>query len=169
MKLLLAYAFCLPVSCFASGMPNPPNSPAPVIASQPLETVFGAPRAEALFATNSATLQTAAKSALDPLINNFRYQSTYRFKLSGHSDLRGSKNDNEVLSLRRANVVKAYLIERGVHPQRIVIEAYGESRAAANIRNKNEMIHDRRVVVRTEQINADKQRPQDIGSLAIKE
>ncbi len=45
-----------------------------------------------------------------------------------HTDIRGNKNYNEELSQKRADVVKEYLIKRGISEDRVVATGYGESR-----------------------------------------
>lgn len=59
-----------------------------------------------------------------------KYQAAAGKKLyifiGGHADRRGGKDYNEALSLRRANSVKNWLINKGVDPRLITVVAYGE-------------------------------------------
>jgi len=48
--------------------------------------------------------------------------------VTGHSDAVGSARDNMVLSRRRAQVVRYYLLERGIDAQRVTAAHFGEER-----------------------------------------
>ncbi len=48
--------------------------------------------------------------------------------LAGHTDVRGPLGYNEILSKRRAESVRDYLVSKGIDPNRIQIEYYGERR-----------------------------------------
>lgn len=46
-----------------------------------------------------------------------------------HTDQRGSAEYNQKYSQLKAEIVSAYLIERGIDPRRLVSKGYGESQA----------------------------------------
>ncbi len=48
-------------------------------------------------------------------------------ELASHTDARGKKSYNKILSQRRAESAKAWLVEQGISPSRIVAKGYGES------------------------------------------
>lgn len=102
---------------------------------------------ETLFASDSTVLSNAAKATLKPFINRVKYSSSTMLTVAGHSDARGSKNRNLVLSMTRAKVVRDFLIDHGVRPEKISLVAHGESRAAVNIQQSDKLVEDRRVVV----------------------
>jgi hypothetical protein len=57
----------------------------------------------------------------------------------------GSRAKNQALSLKRAQVVRRFLIEQGVHPSRLVAEGVGETRPlrrgrSARTLQKNERV-----------------------------
>ena len=54
-----------------------------------------------------------------------------RVEVQGHTGDRGSAAHNQRLSEKRANVVRAMMIERGVAPERLVAVGYGETRPIA--------------------------------------
>jgi len=56
----------------------------------------------------------------------------YRLIVQGHTDNIGRKEYNYELSLRRANEISKYLVNKGVDETRIIIEGYGEERPIAN-------------------------------------
>ncbi|MEM7467120.1 MAG: OmpA family protein [Pseudomonadota bacterium] len=144
MKMLLNCCLLLPFVALAAPGQNQLESvypPASLIPSP--STDFAA----VLFANNSASLSQTGKLALEPLVSRWKYSPAYHFHLSGHADANGSANDNLVLSQQRALAVKTYLIDSGVPPNRIHAHAYGESRAAVNIREDEALVFDRRVAI----------------------
>lgn len=81
-----------------------------------------------LFAFNSATLDPAARRALDAQARWLRDNPDIRMSVEGHTDLVGGERYNDRLGLRRAQSVAAYLAARGVDPSRLdAVESKGES------------------------------------------
>ena len=89
-----------------------------------------------LWNLNSANLKGSIKREIDavllPLLNS---KPNISVELSSHTDSRGSDDFNKVLSQRRADAVKNYLISRGIDASRIVSKGYGESRLLNNCTN----------------------------------
>ena len=69
-------------------------------------------------------------------------------RISSHTDSRGIRRVNLEVSKKRANMVKEYLVKRGVNPQRFVIMAKGEKDPKYNNRTKTGRAKNRRVEVR---------------------
>lgn len=76
-------------------------------------------------------LDDATRAALDGLLANPVVPAGGPIILRGHSDTRGSDGDNLAASRRRAETVRAYLVEKGVEAKRITIVALGENRPVA--------------------------------------
>lgn len=70
-----------------------------------------------------------------------------RVIINSHTDSRGKKATNLAISQQRGDVVKAYLESQGVAPDRIQVEAYGESRPAKSNRYPAGQAMNRRVVI----------------------
>ena len=68
--------------------------------------------------------------------------------LDGYTDSYGGRWNNEQLSIRRANQVKAYLSALGVSEERIEVTGHGERRHVAPNTNADSRAQNRRVVVR---------------------
>ena len=69
----------------------------------------------------SKELQYIGRALQGPELDEFSYL------IAGHTDSKGSASYNEVLSLRRAEAVKKYLLEEfALHPDRLVAHGYGE-------------------------------------------
>jgi outer membrane protein OmpA-like peptidoglycan-associated protein len=74
-----------------------------------------------------------AKAALDEIALKMRQNSQLRATLTGHTDDRGSEEVNERTGQRRADAVKAYLVdEQNVADGRIAAGSAGETQPAAD-------------------------------------
>ncbi len=75
-------------------------------------------------------LMASQAVTLDTLAADFTQYLTYRpnahLILGGHADVRGGKEYNQLLSERRVEKTKSYLIEKGVPSDHIDTKAYGE-------------------------------------------
>jgi len=75
-------------------------------------------------------LDSEAK-VLDDLADHFKDYQQYDHKgtllIVAHADVRGSDDSNQALSERRAELVKEYLISKGVPEDKIQVKAVGES------------------------------------------
>src|SRR5208283_4569505 len=108
----------------------------PVVAAPP-EPVVAAPpapmpqkftySADALFDFDKATLRDAGKMKLDDLANALRDQQYNGIHVTGYTDRIGSDAYNQGLSVRRAEAVEHYLIDKGVPADRIGAEGRGKS------------------------------------------
>ena len=56
----------------------------------------------------------------------------YQVLIEGHADEQGTRDYNLALGARRAQIVKEYLISRGVDPNNISIVTYGKERPLEN-------------------------------------
>ncbi len=79
------------------------------------------------YAFGSANLEPESIVALDTLIELLQTNPTITIELMAHTDHVGSEQFNFDLSQRRAQSVVNYLIEKGIHPQRLVARGYGET------------------------------------------
>lgn len=73
-------------------------------------------------------LSDEARRLVDSLVTPQRLAGTGRVIVRGHSDSLGSDSENRSASLRRANAVRDYLVERGIAEDRIEVVALGETR-----------------------------------------
>jgi outer membrane protein OmpA-like peptidoglycan-associated protein len=82
---------------------------------------------------------------LDEAVAVMREETALKVVAIGHSDSGGSAAYNRHLSLRRAEAVRRYLIERGVEPSRLDVEGRGESQPVATNDTEEERAQNRRV------------------------
>lgn len=77
----------------------------------------------------SATLTAEAKAIINAkLLPVLQQNSGSKVEVASHTDARGTKTNNQVLSERRAQAVSNYLITKGINASRLVSNGYGESR-----------------------------------------
>jgi flagellar motor protein MotB len=100
------------------------------------------------FPTNSPELSAEAKAALRLVGDYFqRHPEITIFQVEGHADFleAGSSEEALILSLRRAETVRAYLIEQGIVADRMVVLGHGDTRPLHDGINPDEIALNRRV------------------------
>ena len=79
------------------------------------------------FAFDSSALNDTAQGILDEAARVINQHPDMNVRLLGWTDSIGTDAYNKALSQRRANAVKAYLVDHGVNPSRIIAEGMGKS------------------------------------------
>jgi OmpA-OmpF porin, OOP family len=81
------------------------------------------------FATASASIRPSSYSILNQVALMLKANPDIKkLRIEGHTDSRGSREMNIVLSKARANSVRLYLINRGIEHTRVASEGYGPDR-----------------------------------------
>ena len=80
------------------------------------------------FAFDKYVISATAAAELDKIAALMRRQPSLKLEASTHTDVRGSKMYNRILSQKRAQAVLAYLVQQGVGEERIYLNFYGEDR-----------------------------------------
>jgi peptidoglycan-associated lipoprotein len=83
------------------------------------------------FETDSTDLTPTAVATLDKQAQWLLRYPQYTFILEGHADERGTREYNFSLSARRAQIVRDYLISRGIPGNRFRTVSYGKERPVA--------------------------------------
>ena len=90
---------------------------------------FEAPKSFVLdnctFETGKATLQPEAYKVVDELVEYLKRKEDEKIEVGGHTDNVGKPEANMVLSTNRANAVRAYLLTKGIAPERVTAKGYG--------------------------------------------
>jgi OOP family OmpA-OmpF porin len=73
----------------------------------------------------------------------------------GYTDSIGSAEYNQALSIRRAEAVYRYLVNRGIAPERLTVEGFGETRPVASNDTETGRAQNRRVELRVIGANAE--------------
>lgn len=100
-----------------------------------------------LFATDSATVQTAIQNDLYAVADNVNRYPNSRIEVIGHTDNTGAAAYNQDLSNRRAGAVAAILRGAGVSGARIVSYGRGESMPVASNLTPEGKAQNRRVEI----------------------
>jgi len=87
---------------------------------------------DVLFDTGRAEMKSGATRKMDQLAQFLMEHPDRRVQIEGFTDSIGTDSYNEDLSQRRADAVKAALINRGIQPSRIGTEGYGKAYPVAN-------------------------------------
>ena len=113
----------------------PAAAPAPAAAAAAAKPAAAAPKpaaqkvtlaADALFDFNKADLRSEGKAKLDKLAGDIKGIKLEVIIAVGHADRFGTDAYNQKLSEKRAEAVKAYLVSKGVEPNRVYTEGKGE-------------------------------------------
>ncbi len=90
---------------------------------------FEAPKSFVLdnctFETSKATLQPEAYKVVDELVEYLKRKDDEKIEVGGHTDNVGKADANIILSTNRANTVRAYLLTKGIAPERVTAKGYG--------------------------------------------
>jgi OOP family OmpA-OmpF porin len=144
---LLPREVCFPPAPKPAAAPPPPK-PAPAPAAKPApkpvtEKVTFA--ADVLFDFDKAVLKPEGKARLDDLVSKVKGTTLEVIISIGHTDPIGPLKHNQGLSVRRAEAVKAYLVSKGIEPNRIYTEGKGPSQLVkkcnrADFKNFNDYV-----------------------------
>jgi OOP family OmpA-OmpF porin len=131
----------------------PPAAPAP----RPAPTPPPAPRmveetrtlnAATTFAFDSSQITARGRSDLDQLLTNLgNLDNVDNINVVGHTDNVGPASYNMDLSKRRAESVKAYMVSKGVDPQKITTSGMGLTQPVASNATREGRSQNRRVEV----------------------
>jgi OmpA-OmpF porin, OOP family len=152
--MLVAVAFA--AACATTEEPKPAPKPAPVPTPAPKPEPKPAPpppapkaepkpegkpkpvaekvtfAADVLFDFDKSVIKPEGKSKLDDLANKVKGINLEVVIAVGHADSIGSDEYNQSLSVRRAESVKAYMVSKGLEPNRVYTEGKGEKQPVAN-------------------------------------
>ncbi|MGC6537243.1 MAG: peptidoglycan-associated lipoprotein Pal [Candidatus Puniceispirillaceae bacterium] len=98
------------------------------------------------FGYDSSQLSADAMAVLDAQAAFLNAKPSFRLKIEGHADERGTREYNLALGERRASATRDYLVARGVDGSRIRIVSYGKERPAVVGSNEEAWSKNRRSV-----------------------
>lgn len=106
---------------------------------------------DVLFDFDRSDVSAAGQKILDNAaeVVNSGASRSLRINVSGHTDSIGSDGYNQALSERRANVVRGYLVKKGVDASRIQTFAYGEAAPKADNQTDDGRALNRRAEIKT--------------------
>lgn len=117
----------------------------PALGVLPQGTVVALP--SLYFTQSTADLLPASRPTLNALAQELRQRPVLRLEIAGHTDNIGEANRNLQLSRQRAQVVRRYLVQRGIDSLRLTARGYGGTRPVADNRYPQLRARNRRVEV----------------------
>ncbi|MDY0885207.1 OmpA family protein [Dongia soli] len=105
--------------------------------------------ADVLFDHDSFVLKNDAKQEIDRNLESHRWvpQDIGYVDVNGHTDDRGEALYNEFLSVHRAEAVRSYLIDKGIAPDIIRAQGFGETSPVASNSSDSGRAQNRRVEI----------------------
>jgi OOP family OmpA-OmpF porin len=100
------------------------------------------------FKFDSAAIESNSSEILDRAVTGLNETKGIAVRIEGHCDSTGGETYNQMLSERRANAVKAYLVEHGIAAERLSVVGRGESTPVASNDNEAGRFENRRVEFR---------------------
>ncbi len=85
-------------------------------------------KGEAFFDLNSTTLKPGGYTELERVARVLNKYPQTTIEIGGHTDISGTVEYNQTLSVKRADAVREALVQNGVAPERMETVGYGESR-----------------------------------------
>ncbi|WP_405563011.1 OmpA family protein [Polaribacter sp. Asnod6-C07] len=101
-----------------SGCPAPPKSYKELIGENTFKAI--------LFNTNRASFKSGVTKQLDGMIGVMNEFEKAEFDINGYADSTGTAAYNLMLSDKRANAVKNYLVKKGINESRLTAKGFGE-------------------------------------------
>ena len=110
---------------------------------QKIDTVNGIVVDNIYFDFNTHILKPESKQALNKLYKLLIMNPSLRIEIGAHTDAKGSESYNMELSIKRAETVVNYLVEKGIGQNVLTAKGYGKS---SPINNNSESPKNRRIV-----------------------
>ncbi len=100
------------------------------------------------FKTESDEINPSSFTRLNISAKDLKRNPDLKVIVAGHTDNMGDPAFNQELSLKRAEAVKAYLIDKGIDSSRLIARGYGDSQPAASNDTQEGRAKNRRVELR---------------------
>jgi outer membrane protein OmpA-like peptidoglycan-associated protein len=101
------------------------------------------------FETGKADLDDESYPVLDELVAYLQRRSDEKVEIAGYTDNVGKAASNLVLSQNRANTVRAYLLMKGISPDRVTAVGYGMTNPIDDNTTADGRASNRRIEVKT--------------------
>jgi len=97
------------------------------------------------FDFDKSELRADSRPTLEEAADTLKDNTGVHVTVEGHTDSQGTEIYNERLSVRRAEAVFRYLVNRGIAPERMEVVGYGESKPVASNDTEEGRAQNRRV------------------------
>lgn len=115
---------------------------------QPIEVGTVVNLKSVLFELGTTDLVGESYDELNVVVDFLKTNPKVEIELEGHTDNRGDMNKNLVLSQQRVDMIKSYLVSKGISNKRISGKGYGGSRPIATSNTEEARKLNRRVEFR---------------------
>ena len=99
------------------------------------------------FLTGQHTIQDKSQLELYKMAQDLLSNNLY-IEIAGHTDNVGDKDDNQVLSEKRALSIKSYFVSKGISKHRIICVGYGDIQPVTSNKNSEDRAKNRRIEMR---------------------
>jgi outer membrane protein OmpA-like peptidoglycan-associated protein len=124
--------------------PPPPPPPAPPVDTGLQKTKQRIELVLVRFPYDRIFLSPEGEEKLDEIIMDLKKYPEIRLTVIGHADSRGTASYNSILGKRRAEVVRDYLVMKGIDASRLAVTSDGEMKPLASNETKGGMVQNRR-------------------------
>lgn len=132
--------------------PPPPMMPTPTPEPEPTPEVKRRIVLRGVnFAFDSSDIRPDSRPVLDEAVQQLGTNPNVSLVVIGNTDALGTEEYNMALSIRRAEAVFRYLVNRGIAPERISVEGMGELNPVATNETEEGRAQNRRVELRVNQ------------------
>jgi outer membrane protein OmpA-like peptidoglycan-associated protein len=106
------------------------------------------------FQSGKATIKATSNAILNKVVQVMNENPEYHLEINGHTDNVGKPELNMLLSQKRADAVKAYLVKKGVSESRINAQGFGDTKpvdtnSTAQGRSKNRRVELTATLIKT--------------------
>jgi len=127
---------------------DPPiEEPPPPLEEMPVTSKVIVLRGLSFFDFDKSDIRPDSRPVLDEAAALLRQNKDITSSIEGHTDALGSDEYNQALSMRRAEAVFRFLVNRGVAPERMEVSGFGESRPVADNDTESGRAQNRRVEI----------------------
>ncbi len=80
------------------------------------------------FETGKNVIKESSYESLEALAELLIKKGDWKLKIAGHTDSQGADQANLILSKKRAEAVRDFLVQRGITTERLIVQYFGEER-----------------------------------------
>ena len=78
------------------------------------------------FESGKNIIKESSYESLEALADLLIKKGDWKLKIAGHTDSQGAEQANLILSKKRAEAVRDFLVQRGIAPERLIVQYFGE-------------------------------------------
>lgn len=103
----------------------------PTYAQNVLDNLKLAEKTDIYFESSRHALTPDATKQLEQIVAKFKQKTGQKIRITAHTDAWGSQQDNYILSDKRANAVKYFLLAKGISPEALMASTFGKDQPLA--------------------------------------